>query len=352
MRKVDFLLVGQGIAGTFLSYFLQEAGYKTIVIDQFNPHSSTQVASGVINPVTGRQVVTTWLAAEVLPFAWDAYQRMGAAIGQQVIEQSNILAFPPSEQMLQGYQQKIQEVNAFVHSTEDVYQNYFHYRHGVVEIAPAYLIDLHALLKGWRAFLKKQDALLESKFDESSLVVHDDHVVYADQMSAKQIIYCNGIEAYQSAYWQHLPHSMNKGEALIAAIPDLPAHRIYKFGITTLVPWDEGLWWVGSSYDNRFTDDQPSALFKQRKEAELQQILKLPYQIVDHIASIRPATVERRPFVGMHPQHARIGIFGGMGTKGCSLSPFFAKSFTDYFQYQTPIHPAADVQRFRKILSR
>jgi glycine/D-amino acid oxidase-like deaminating enzyme len=352
MRKVDFLLVGQGIAGTFLSYFLQEAGYEVIVIDQFNPNSATQVASGVINPVTGRQVVTTWLADEVLPFAWDAYQRMGAAIGQQVIEQSNILAFPPSEQMLQGYQQKIQEANAYVRSTEDVYQNYFHYRHGVVEIAPAYLIDLHVLLKGWRDYLRKNNSLIEESFDEAALQTADDGIIYSATICAKHIIYCNGIQAYQSAYWQHLPHSMNKGEALIAAIPDLPTHRIYKFGITTLVPWDDGQWWVGSSYDNRFTDDQPSALFRARKEAELQQILKLPYQIVDHIASIRPATVERRPFVGLHPQHARVGIFGGMGTKGCSLSPYFAKAFADYFQYQTPIHPAAAIQRFQKILSR
>ena len=352
MRKVDFLLVGQGIAGTFLSYFLQEAGYQVIVIDQFNPHSSTQVASGVINPVTGRQVVTTWLADEVLPFAWDAYQRMGAAIGQTVIEQSNILAFPPSEQMLQGYQQKLQEANAYVRNTEDVYQTYFHYRHGVIEIAPAYLIDLHVLLQGWRDYLRRTNSLIEESFDESGLQISDDAISYDGSITANHIIYCNGVNAYQSAYWQNLPHSMNKGEALIAAIPDLPPHRIYKFGITTLVPWDDGQWWVGSSYENRFTDDQPSAVFRQRKEAELQQILKLPYQIVDHIASIRPATVERRPFVGMHPQHTRVGIFGGMGTKGCSLSPYFAKAFADYFQHQQPIHPAADVQRFRKILSR
>lgn len=352
MRKVDFLLVGQGIAGTFLSYYLKEAGYEVLVIDQFNPSSSTQVASGVINPVTGRQVVTTWLADEVLPFAWDAYQRMGAAIGQQVIEQSNILAFPPSEQMMQGYQSKLQEANAYVRSTEDSYQNYFHYRHGVVEIAPAYLIDLHALLKGWRNYLRKTNSLIEESFDEAAVQITDNDIIYAGTITAKHIIYCNGVYAYQSQYWQNLPHSLNKGEALIAAIPDLPAHRIYKFGITTLVPWDEGLWWVGSSYENRFADDKPSAIFRQRKEAELQQILKLPYQIVDHIASIRPATVERRPFVGMHPQHVPVGIFGGMGTKGCSLSPFFAKAFADYFQYQTPLHPAADVHRFQKILSR
>ena len=352
MRKVDFLLVGQGIAGTFLSYFLQEAGYQVIVIDQFNPRSSTQVASGVINPVTGRQVVTTWLADEVLPFAWDAYQRMGAAIGQTVIEQSNILAFPPSEQMLQGYQQKLQEANAYVRNTEDLYQHYFHYRHGVIEIVPAYLIDLHVLLQGWRDYLRRTNSLIEESFDESGLQISDDAISYDGSITANHIIYCNGVNAYQSAYWQNLPHSMNKGEALIAAIPDLPPHRIYKFGITTLVPWDDGQWWVGSSYENRFTDDQPSAVFRQRKEAELQQILKLPYQIVDHIASIRPTTVERRPFVGMHPQHTRVGIFGGMGTKGCYLSPYFAKAFADYFQHQQPIHPAADVQRFRKILSR
>jgi hypothetical protein len=54
----------------------------------------------------------------------------------------------------------------------------------------------------------------------------------------------------------------------------------------------------------------------------------------------------------MHPQHPQIGIFNGMGTKGCSLAPFFAKELADHLIYNQPITIDADVKRFGRILSR
>ena len=42
--------------------------------------SASKVASGLINPVTGRRVVTTWMADELLPFAWKEYSAIGKII--------------------------------------------------------------------------------------------------------------------------------------------------------------------------------------------------------------------------------------------------------------------------------
>jgi len=65
---VDYLIIGQGICGTWLSYYLLKKGKKVLVIDEYNNSSASNVASGLINPVTGRRVVTTWMADELLPF--------------------------------------------------------------------------------------------------------------------------------------------------------------------------------------------------------------------------------------------------------------------------------------------
>jgi hypothetical protein len=45
-----------------------------------------------------------------------------------------------------------------------------------------------------------------------------------------------------------------------------------------------------------------------------------------------------------------IGILNGMGTKGCSLAPWFAKQITENLLYQKPIDALADVMRFKRIL--
>jgi glycine/D-amino acid oxidase-like deaminating enzyme len=78
----------------------------------------------------------------------------------------------------------------------------------------------------------------------------------------------------------------------------------------------------------------------------------VPFKIVDHKAAIRPATVERRPFVGFHPHFPVIGILNGMGTKGTSLAPFFANQLTQHLVHGLPIADEANVHRFSRILSR
>ena len=93
---------------------------------------------------------------------------------------------------------------------------------------------------------------------------------------------------------------------------------------------------------------------KFRKYAEdwLNNNLKLQYSILDHFASVRPATLERRPFVGFHPLHPKMGILNGLGTKGCSLAPYFGKQLVDKIKDEGNINPLADINRFGRILTR
>ena len=76
------------------------------------------------------------------------------------------------------------------------------------------------------------------------------------------------------------------------------------------------LWWVGSSYAWEFDNPDPTAEFREKTEQLLNSWLKVPFKIISHLSGVRPATLERRPFVGFHPQHPAIGILNGMGTKG------------------------------------
>jgi hypothetical protein len=56
--------------------------------------------------------------------------------------------------------------------------------------------------------------------------------------------------------------------------------------------------------------------------------------------------------VGLHPLYKNIGILNGLGTKGCTLAPYFANELTQHFINGNGINPLADVQRFSKILSK
>ncbi|MFZ1312713.1 MAG: FAD-dependent oxidoreductase, partial [Chitinophagaceae bacterium] len=144
----------------------------------------------------------------------------------------------------------------------------------------------------------------------------------------------------------------NKGEVLIAEIPGLPDEHIYKRGMILAPLVTPGRWWVGSNYQWEFDNDKPGKEFREKTEQLLKDWLKIPFTITEHLCGIRPATLERRPFVGFHPLYRNIGILNGMGTKGSSLAPFFARQLTNNILRDEAIHPEADIKRFSRILSR
>jgi len=373
--KKDVLVIGQGICGTFLTWWLEQKGLSFIVIDQERPSTASRSAAGLINPVTGRRIVKTWMIDELLSFAENAYasisrelQRSGflpAAVN--LLKPARVIDFFPTPQMRLAFLKRLEEDPQYLElpAEEQAWSAQFNYDLGYGMITSCYLADLPDLLPTYRRRLLQRDALRPVTFNPAALTVTENNVQY-DDITARHIIFCDGIESFHSPYFSLLPFAPNKGEALILEIPDWPppgsspgsptpvdasATPIFKKGMT-LAPWKDGLFWVGSSYQWSFTDPNPTDNFRQRTEAFLKDWLKPSFRILDHIASVRPATLERRPFVGFHPLHPTVGILNGMGTKGCSLAPYFAHQLVELIANGKPIQPDADVRRFTKILSR
>lgn len=353
--NVDYIIIGQGICGTWLSYYLMKEGKTVLVIDDNVPDSSSKVASGIINPVTGRRVVATWMIDDLLPYVLEAYSEFGILLNEEVILQKNIIAFPGAMDMKEAYDKRIMDENSFIKpiflEKENELKNIFNFMYGCFEINPGYLINLHYLLSKWRKQLEINNALLEENFDESNLIVKE-NLIHYKYITAQKIIYCNGTEAYKSPFWQKMPATFVKGQALIVELNNLPTDKIYKIGAVTITPWYNDLWWIGSSYENEFYDAKPTEIFKKQKLKEMEMFLKIDIKFIDHISSIRPASVERRPFAGIHPKYPNIGLLNGMGTKGCSLAPWFANQFANHLVSKNEIDPLADLKRFTGLLSR
>jgi glycine/D-amino acid oxidase-like deaminating enzyme len=119
-----------------------------------------------------------------------------------------------------------------------------------------------------------------------------------------------------------------------------------------ITPWQDELFWVGSSYDRDYHDEQPTAAFRRMMTEWLRGFLKIPFEVKDHLASIRPTTVERRPFAGMHPVHRNLGILNGMGTKGVSIAPYLAKQLAEHLLDGKEIMKEADIRQYARILQR
>ncbi|MFB0907812.1 MAG: FAD-dependent oxidoreductase, partial [Spirosomataceae bacterium] len=58
------------------------------------------------------------------------------------------------------------------------------------------------------------------------------------------------------------------------------------------------------------------------------------------------STTDRRPFLGKHPEFNNMFIFNGLGTKGVSIAPFFARQFRDFLLNGKEINSETTIERF------
>jgi glycine/D-amino acid oxidase-like deaminating enzyme len=351
--QADVLIVGQGICGTLLSWFLQKEGKSFIIIDEPNDRSASNVAAGVINPVTGRRYVTTWMVEELMSFAEITYREMSEAFGVMLLSSKSIIDFFPTAQMRNAFVDRVSENDTYLQAFPDqnLFNPFFNYEFGCGLIRPAFVLNQQELLAGWRSRLQENGWLRAERFSVEDLHVTAEGVQYRNT-SAKKIVFCDGIRSADHSWFSLLPFSANKGEALIIRCKGLPTDYLYKRGLVLVPLAEQDLFWFGSNYQWDYENDQPSPEFYKTASGILKQFLKIPFDVVDHKAAVRPATLERRPFVGFHPHYPAVGILNGMGTKGSSLAPFFANQLVQHLVYDLPILPEADVKRFSRVLSK
>lgn len=351
--EFDYLIVGQGLCGTLLARQLINAGKRILVIDDGKPDASSRVAGGLINPVTGKRMVRSWLIEELLPSAIEEYSAIGTEIGEQAVTVTDIIdCHTSSEDKIQFYERASVD-SEFLNSEDQTvaFQHIFHLPFGTGQIKPALHIKIGTILNYWRTRLSASEMFANATFDLESCHISPGSVIW-NGIKASGIIFCDGEATNTNPYFHMLPWSKDKGEVLIVSIPGLPGNHIYRHGHISIVPWNDELFWVGASHDWKYETTSPTDTFRTNTISILEKWLKLPYRVIEHRSSLRPANLDRKPFIGFHPNVPNVGIFNGMGGKGFSMAPYFAKQFAANITKGAPILADVSIERYKKILSR
>lgn len=343
MRKADYLIIGQGIAGTMLSWFLLQAGKSVIVMDDAKPNSASRVAAGIINPVSGRRFEPAWMYDTIYPFAKDTYLQLSALLQVPVFTERQLWTVFPSAQMRDAFLHKTTGNDYTELPAALKYETFLDQPFGAAVVHGA-TVNLPSLLPAYRQYLKDREALAETHFEVNALEITPTGVIYGD-IQADKLIFCDGVATTALSFFQRVKFLPNKGEVLLIKVPGLETTDIIKKGIT-LVPQENGVFWAGSSFVWDYEDDHPTVLQREVLEQRLSQLLKAPYEVVGHLSAVRPSGNDRRPIAGFHPDYPAIGIFNGLGTKGCSLAPFMAAHFKDVLVSNTPLMPEIALKRY------
>jgi len=350
-EQIDYIIVGAGLAGVTLATHLHNAGKRVLMFSGTQKNVSSYVAAGLYNPVTGRKMVKTWKADQLFPYLEDYYRNCEELSRKKFLHLNAIYRpFVDVEEQNEwmgkstetGYSDFIQKVYTQP-TTSQVNDPY-----GGLLLNLAGYLDIPEYIEGMMAFLSRNHTIVNDDFKYNKLVQGEDSVYYG-AYQAKEIIFCEGIGLNNNPYFDWLPLRPVKGEILYIKSEFEPDYILNR-GVFVL-PIGDGVYKVGSTYDHHDQTLEPTEKAKNQILEKLDLIFNEKYEIVDHIAGIRPATKDRRPFVGIHPKHETIGVFNGLGTKGVSLAPYWAQHLVQFLEHNEKLSDEVNISRYFSLYS-
>lgn len=342
--NVDYLIIGQGLAGSLLAWELMQRGCKVLVVDN-GIQSASQVAAGLINPVTGMRLVKTQGVDFLLPAAKKVYSKLAAYFGQDFYIEKPMLRLFASENEWQQCQKRV---------TNPDYQNYLdacYKTHGVLETPFGYAVQKQTgylltrpLLAALKAFFIANGSYRQVVFN--ALDIELAPCLRWQNISPRKIIFCQGYQDAQNPWFNGLPFQPVKGEILTLEHSIQLTDDILNFG-HWLIPLSSNQCRVGATFDHKNLTTEAT---EQGKTELLQACKRISNAlslatVTQHQAHVRPCTLDKQPFIGCHPEHSGLAIFNGFGAKGSLQIPWYSQHFADRLLNNSPLSPDCNILR-------
>lgn len=326
MRRVDVIVVGQGLAGTALAWELLRRGRSVLVVDREPETTSSRIAAGLLTPITGKRLAVSWRWAEFLPVATAFYRDIEHRLGVRFFHPVPCVRQFAYEIELKQYARSAGEFDGLACDPDPpVNPEWFDAPRGGFQMPTAARLDTATYLNTSRDHFRALGAYRTASVDVSA-----DIAVSADTVqllplgvSASRLVFCQGFDGSTNPYFPAVAFDAAKGEILTLRIPGLSETRVMNRGVW-LAPDGGELWRCGATYSWNPLDGVPTAEGREQILTRLRAFLKLPAEVVGHAAAVRPIIGDRHPTILWNPAHPQIGFFNGLGSKGALLSPYFA----------------------------
>lgn len=349
---MNYIIVGQGLAGTILAHTLLNQNKTITVIDSPHLSKTSKVAAGLYNPIVFKRLVKSWLAEELLDLMDEFYPKAEELLNAKFYLKKKIVKpFSEEHEKVLWLKKTGEDIGKYLSKTIETgfLTDVIHNPIGTGEVIKAGNIDTNVFLDKSRDYFKANNILLEEEINYDLLTISENSVNYKGT-TANKLIFCEGHKATSNPYFNWLPFKLTKGETLIVRIPELHQQnadsKVLNKGVFIL-PLGDGLYKAGATYEWEDLTETPTEKGKLFLIEQLRKLLKVPFEIIDHQAGIRPTVKDRRPLIGLHPDYPSLGVFNGLGTKGVMLAPYFAKQFADYLESGIPMNKEVNIERFK-----
>jgi glycine/D-amino acid oxidase-like deaminating enzyme len=348
--EVNYIIVGQGLAGTLLANELIRQGKSLVVFNDPDQIKSSDIAAGLINPVVFRRMTKSWMVDNAFHQMEETYRQLEGLLHQKlyypipicrILGQDDVALWKTKAlaNRLGDYLDMEPQIN---HQYDGIATPF-----GIGKITKAGRVDIQQLISSFTEFLRKKDSFRNEKIDFEKLQIKSDMVCYKD-VTAEKIIFCEGAAASFNPYFKKLKFKHSKGEILELEIPGLNLNEIVSKEVFVM-PVGDDRYRIGATYRWDELNMEITTSAREELRSKLNDIIHEVPEIINQKAGIRPTMHDRKPVIGFLEEIPQIGIFNGLGSKGVLLGPYQAFQFTDYILgNSTYIHPEANINRYFK----
>lgn len=343
MKQVDFLVVGQGLAGSALALRLLELGASVLVADRGDPDSATRVAAGLVTTIAGRSMNASWEQESYLAEALQFYHHLEQQVGEPLFHPARIERGFVDEKQRAKWQAKAADLDDWV---EGALAQSERWPYGGIALRPALCGDLTQAGAGWLDTKKYLETVrqelgeyhITAELREEELEWLNGRVVWrgnGQMWSFRKVIFCRGAAGLLSGAFSYLKHRSAKGEILTVQTPSPPEHILSSNG--WVVPIGGDLCRVGASYEWDELNTVPTATARAELLGKLRQLGIDCAAVVRHEAAVRPIIRNSQPVYLEHPERQGLGLFNGLGSKGVTYAPKVARLIAEHLVEGAPL---------------
>jgi len=379
MKHVETAIIGQGLAGTAVAWTLANLGRDFCLIDDGNLNSSSQIAAGLVTPITGARHVQSWGWETAYPIAKAFYQNC------ELLTKTNFWKVEPAIRFFVSKEENERFENRYgsdstanrssgLIGSSDQYQKELDQSSWSTAIDASYggfvmpeaaRLMTAEFLKASRDYFESTESVCTAKIIPSTDIVieNEEVIIESADICCKRVVFCEGHFALQNPWFHPIEMVPAQGDILTVRIPGLRLNRVLHAGfwiapvsiesvgnefISIKSVDDDSLYYVGSTYRWSTLNGVPNEESRAILVDKLRSPVRLPFEVVDHRAAIRPAGFDHKPLLGNHPDHPSLWILNGIGAKGVLHAPWCAEMLINAMLLQQPIDTDLAWNRKRK----
>ncbi|MBP7809321.1 MAG: FAD-binding oxidoreductase [Bacteroidia bacterium] len=350
MTNVDFIVVGQGLAGSVLSIKLIEAGYTVILIDKPELSSCSKIAAGIWNPIVFKRLTKSWMIDDLLPELLAFYKQAELKFKTPLIIERHIVKLFSEQQEADLWKKKANgELENYLDKTiyhDNDFNGIKISAFGYSKVLKSGNLDVKTFLEATQLFLMEKQSMLVEEFNHQDLSIGE--TISYKNINANNIVFAEGYLIKNNPYFNYVPFKPAKGEVLTIKTKNVNIGTNIINKNAFLMQLESDTYKLGATYNWDDLNENQSQSATQELQDKFKKISEVDYAILKHEAGVRPSVIDRRPVMGQHPKHKNVFLFNGLGTKGVMLAPYFAQRLVNYFKSNEPLLEEVNVSRFNK----